>query len=567
MYIRRQFQMNELDLSDNNLIAQLNQVTFSDLIDTCSIQADLNKLVLAQSRQQSQLELASYINVNCSYTELLTLFQTHDGSQYIANLKELYGSAFVRGNIIHTDLQRQLSIRQSTFRSILKTYQWIYMENYRYTTDGIIITINTINGDPTQMLNGITAAYIIKILPTEENLRRNLNFNIMFKGKVINGSRIDKKQLKLMANSLNNVPLAITNRQIIVQHKACLTKCSVNNNYCVSCIKPIFCYQLPYFKSRCGLCAYNICKSCSHPRTLYNKDKYETIIVCSRCLVRLKYCNYSNVDESTVTHRSIMLDDEGHDAGQSVYTYLIDHMEDNPCVKALVKKILKLGNEDSTSTREQIDTIDRNTLKEYLTSHPPLEDCNVSTASGLRSYPIGLPPTLRELDRMITPKPHNEEDRLNAVKKLNIANLIRNKELMQICEIVNAELQNLSTLIVMIINTQMCVVASNDPSFIQFYDKDESICQHMLMDGKPLLVTNPEADMKFYNFPSIRTLDIKFYFSVPVFSPDNYIIASFCTIDTSVKRITVSQYSMMRKLSELVAMIINDPNPVVLSQN
>ncbi|GMF80659.1 unnamed protein product [Phytophthora fragariaefolia] len=80
-----------LGLSESEIVSlnsDYDQMQFSQLIDR--IQPDMNKLVLTMATHHYQFEIASYINVNCSYAELLTLFHTSDRQQHIANMKALF---------------------------------------------------------------------------------------------------------------------------------------------------------------------------------------------------------------------------------------------------------------------------------------------------------------------------------------------------------------------------------------------------------------------------------------------------------------------------------------------
>lgn len=533
-----------IEISLSAVTNQLDQVCFQPLIE--SIQPELNKLFIAKLKHSHDFEIASYINVNCSYAELLMLFHTNNNQQHAANMKELYGSMFVNGDIIQSALPKQVSVKQACFKdSFFQTRHWVYTENYRYTDDGFITIITTIDGIMPHSINGITAAYTIKILQLDSNLQRNINFNIMFRGKIAQGCGKAKKYLLMLAKSIRKIPEIITSRQILIQSRT-PTEYARYNNHCISCVKPIFCHRLPYFKSKCNLCAYYVCQSCSHNKMLFNQSQFESITICTRCLTRLKYCNYSSVSEQSLLFRNIILDKKDYDAGSNIFNYLIEHRDSNQSIDRLIKIMLKLN------------AIDNDTLLDYLTQHPAQEDCDISTASHPRTYPLDIPSSLLELDRIILPTPSNESERLKAVYRVCPERLIYNTDLNQLCQIANDELDSMATIISIIEDIKICAIASTNPSYIQYYDRNEGICQYLVMDGKPLLIINPEVDMRFCNLPVVKTMNIKFYFSVPIFSSDNYIIGSFCTIDSSVKRITISQYSIMRKLAQLVSAIIEE---------
>ena len=141
-------------------------------------------------------------------------------------------------------------------------------------------------------------------------------------------------------------------------------------------------------------------------------------------------------------------------------------------------------------------------------------------------------------------------------KKINIQLIINDKNLAQICNMVNIEMASMITMVVIIFEDKSEVIGCNNTEYIGSYAKSDSFCQHMLMTGIPLLVNNPQADIKFANVPFVKQVGFKFYLSVPLMSRDDYPIGSLCTIGSDTKIVSISQYSLMRKMSDTIMTIM-----------
>ncbi|RLN53622.1 hypothetical protein BBP00_00009240 [Phytophthora kernoviae] len=59
----------------------------------------------------------------------------------------------------------------------------------------------------------------------------------------------------------------------------------------------------------------------------------------------------------------------------------------------------------------------------------------------------------------------------------------------------------------------------------------ENMCAHTVYADKPLVVKNPQRDMRFAQMPIIKDAGVKFYAGFPIRAPDGAIVASLCTSD------------------------------------
>ncbi|KAE8977592.1 hypothetical protein PR003_g26535 [Phytophthora rubi] len=126
-----------------------------------------------------------------------------------------------------------------------------------------------------------------------------------------------------------------------------------------------------------------------------------------------------------------------------------------------------------------------------------------------------------------------------------------------LCNIARGELQCDATLVTIIGPSASYVVASTDPAWRGCeIPRDHSICAHTLMNGAPLLVRHPEADVRFSAMNLVRRDGVRFYFGFPIkiSYPEGggtTAVGTFCCVHTGATRdVSESQYALMATLAE-----------------
>lgn len=523
---------NFIQISDSFKIDQLSFNDFEKTIDNIN-----EYMTYSQNVQDGvyKFKIMSHINVNCSYQELANIFNISDDIHRNTTMKELYKEKFINGRILHHIPDNHILIKKDSYKFsfILPNKECCYIEHFIQDNSTIKITITSIDKNKytkekesnDNKIDNILAEYNIKIVDTDQNLHNdNVIFNINFNGVVLNTNLknydISKKYVSMLARGLKDIPDIITNRRLLFQQPANLSLCNIYNKHCINCSKKISIFS----KKRCYICSYTICSKCIIKQKLYKNDKYITVHICKKCIDCINKCDYSNVTPYIDMYQKIVEDTEDYNAGENVANFLKNRFDN-----------------DEDIYLEDFD--------KYLAERPILDEC-VLTNDSERPYPIKISKDY------IAPIPDNEEQRLEAVHNIEVMDLFSNKELNIICESVNIELRNDLTMITIIDEEQVYAIACNNKNAIGIYPRDESICQHLLMSNVPLLINNPISDVRYYNLPAV-TGGLKFYFSVPIYSSDNYIIGSFCSLNNKeVKQVTASQYEVMNKLSKTVAKII-----------
>ncbi|TMW61176.1 hypothetical protein Poli38472_013639 [Pythium oligandrum] len=85
----------------------------------------------------------------------------------------------------------------------------------------------------------------------------------------------------------------------------------------------------------------------------------------------------------------------------------------------------------------------------------------------------------------------------------------------------------------------------------------ESCCVYTTYAERPMIVKNPQHDVRFAQMGLFRDRGIKFYAGFPVCAPDGTVLATLCAIDVEPHdNIGTKEYATMQMLSELAAKLI-----------
>lgn len=187
----------------------------------------------------------------------------------------------------------------------------------------------------------------------------------------------------------------------------------------------------------------------------------------------------------------------------------------------------------------------------------PLEQCVLANADS-RSYPLDLhdDPTM---DVPKYPMPRDEAKRQKAIERRNVLDLGETPELDLICMLAARELGCAVSFVNIITNDNAVVLASNVDEYRRLVlERQHVYCSHTVMDSRPLVLPNPQADIRFCNFrPFKEKAGIKFYCGFPLLAEDNEtIIGTVCCMDNSSKEITQDQYNVMDRLTRVAAKVV-----------
>ncbi|KAG3120290.1 hypothetical protein PI125_g1240 [Phytophthora idaei] len=390
-----------------------------------------------------------------------------------------------------------------------------------------------------------------------------------------------------------------------------LASTAPTSSRCVSCARALH-WLLLVKKSRCYLCAHFVCSRCWIRQPLEaTNGRIISVLVCSNCLHSVQNCNYAHLAASSVSdhesgssvstaslislfagadvyfHTTQVLPDadDGPEPGHAVVTYLEDTFSDpveyssgslewqSTAVNVLqqlvntldegVNRVLEHSSSNTEGPRDpefEIMSALQRLQIQFQRELLPLKACVLSNAV-TRAYPIDTSGGSAGVSAVpIGPIPPNEANRLQAIAHEQLLLARGSDELVLICELATRELDCLAALVTIVGSTTQFVLASNLPLFQNAeLPREHTLCQHLLMGDRPMLVQHPEADVRFCNLNLVVDYGIQFYAGFPIFSHDGLsVVGSLCCLDVHSREMTQPQYSTLLHLTRTASSIITE---------
>ncbi|KAL4134567.1 hypothetical protein PRIC2_004864 [Phytophthora ramorum] len=382
---------------------------------------------------------------------------------------------------------------------------------------------------------------------------------------------------------------------------------------CVSCSRALH-RLLMVKKTRCYLCAHFVCSRCwiRQPLEAVN-GRGISVLVCPHCLQSVQRCNYAHLAASSLSGRgssssastssriSMFVGGAGEEVslhtaqvlpdaddatapGDAVVSYLEDIFIDQEggnssfesgktkaAISVLeelvavldegVNRVLAHTNVgiafDSRYPELDITITLQRLQAQFVREVLPLEACVLANAV-TRAYPIDTSGGGSVAAIPVGPIPPNEAYRLEAIAQEQLLLARGCDGLKLICELATRELSCALSLVTIIGRTLQYVLATD---FIPLQDaelpREHTLCQHLLMGDRPMLVQHPEADVRFCNLSLVVDYSVQFYAGFPIFSQDGLsVVGSLCCLDDRSREMTQSQYSTLLHLTRTASNII-----------
>ncbi|MCZ4221780.1 GAF domain-containing sensor histidine kinase [Pedobacter rhodius] len=89
--------------------------------------------------------------------------------------------------------------------------------------------------------------------------------------------------------------------------------------------------------------------------------------------------------------------------------------------------------------------------------------------------------------------------------------------------------------------------------------REESICQYTIAQEDPFEITDLSADERSKNFFYVGSpLNLRYYFGIPLKTPDGYNIGALCVMDQNVQKLTPAKIELLKLLAiEVVDKLVN----------
>ncbi|KAG7381083.1 hypothetical protein PHYPSEUDO_006458 [Phytophthora pseudosyringae] len=489
-------------------------------------------------------------------------------------------------------------------------------------------------------LRGVTAAYFVERLPGTHGLR--VVFHALHKvGATTDESEAEsptlgrkavRARLLRLASGISQLSQLARRRRFGTQVYADRSAFDERNPRCTCCTRKL---TMLISRTRCSLCGYYVCVACASSENMETRSgRLTSAIVCSRCCESVAACDYEHMltvlpgpervlpdpmqvcplsptAPSRMSELSNFSSASSDSSSSQMLADLLDEVVDDVTASGrrhaafmVLNQLIAAGQND---TQVQVD---KNAQLLRKASASPrsmkaaakqaldvskcpkdLEACNFASADS-RPYPM-VPALVqhevetKEAEPMKYPIPSNEAVRLAAIEHFRLHDIANVPEVNVICSLAAAEMGVPHSVLTLVEREVVTLLATNAPESWDVGSgnpREQTFCQHFVMDDQPLLVRHAEADMRFYNIAPVTLRSLRFYAGFPVSvpcmtkasgEPERVVVGALCCLDAKPHQMTRSQYWRLMKLADAASSILErnakeflaDPKSHPLSQN
>lgn len=563
----------------------------------------------------------SFIAGSVAYVERPESFETDQALQHVA----IKTSNFVHSNFLGKNEQWCFGeTLRSTPEGDSFTITQISLEGHQSELLPARLALKD-NKRRVAQLQDVSAAYLVERVPESHKLR--ITFHALHtprEGHVIEeptapvvARRAVKARLVRLARGTSELSQVVRRRRFGVQVFADHSAFNACNARCTCCTRKFNVILKMMPRTRCYLCGYYVCLSCASSEKMETyTGQVATINVCVRCVKSVVACNYDHMlsvragpervfadDASTPrsvctvdtssTSASEYSGDVESPSSQKLGTFLTQVVTDESTEVSMnqrraafmvLEQLLLLDQEEAqnqadknaelltvASEREATEAA-RHAL-DVSKSPKDLDACEFASATA-RPYPM-MPAVVstedergEEAEPIVYPIPANEHDRLAAIAHFSLHDLINVPELNVICSLAAAEMKCPHSVVTLVEQEVVTLLATNAPNYWDIGSgnpREQTFCQHFVMDDRPLLVRHAEADMRFYHIAPVTMRSLRFYSGFPLSVPcvsktsgkqERVVVGALCCLDENPHEMTRSQYWRLMKLADAASSIL-----------
>lgn len=153
-------------------------------------------------------------------------------------------------------------------------------------------------------------------------------------------------------------------------------------------------------------------------------------------------------------------------------------------------------------------------------------------------------------------KPKDEEQRLNALKALNLLDSMPEDEFDQIVQMASYICDTPIALISLVDENRQWFKAKKGLKEEQT-SRDLAFCAHAILSDSLFVVEDSKKDERFFDNPLVvNESHFEFYAGAPLYSPDGFAIGTVCVIDTKPRKLTDTQLQYLNVLSRQVTQLL-----------
>ncbi|GMF13501.1 unnamed protein product [Phytophthora lilii] len=505
-------------------------------------------------------EVLALVRLDAKVEEVASILAASTDSLHTAAMKGLYGDAFIAGSVAFVEhpqgdrVYQHLAVKTSSFMHsdmLGKNEQWCFAETFRCKPDGDSFTLTQGSLSATQahslparsalndntrrvaQLRDITTAYFVERLPGSHGIRVVFHaiYNLDKKAEEKNEAEGEapavvqkavRARLLRLARGVSQLSQVIRRRRFGAQVYADHSAFNVRNSRCTCCTRKL------------------------------------TFVMFVPLLPGPEHV----LPDPLPTPSQLVL--AGRPSSSSTFsTVSTDSTSSSQILAELLSHVVDDDPDELTSGRRHAALM---VLNQLLTADQ--EEAQVQADANKLLLNNAIAPSKPE--PIIYPIPSNENVRLAAIDHFCLHDIVNVPELNVVCTLAAAEMGCPHSVITIVERESVTLLATNAPENWDVGSgnpREQTFCQHFVMDDQPLLVRHAEADMRFYHIAPVTMRSLRFYAGFPVSvssvlksenpsEPDRVVVGALCCLDEKPHQMTRSQYWRLMKLAEAASTIL-----------
>ncbi|KAG1683351.1 hypothetical protein DVH05_005317 [Phytophthora capsici] len=399
-----------------------------------------------------------------------------------------------------------------------------------------------------------------------------------------------KHVLDLLTRSLREFERVIRRRRFGFQSFVYFHTASVGDpelKWCSICQKKFSLLRRDFF---CQLCGHMVCRDCSQ---LYEVEARVGDVrqnrICVECVVRVDACKFEDENLIAALGPTVVSDDHWFsdseaesmdDETASLESFspsLHDQLtSDDPAKRSqALEQLGRLVSPTNSLKRrrkqpkakdlaEKVRWDIEHHLKQSLRvaeKHTRPEDCDVADLERDYAFEFDGQKT-RDPNHPLPPMPEQDKEnrRLRYINDSGVLDPTYDRAALNLLAQVAAKQLNCPVGYVSMVGEETFHAVGTFPQRppeMNVAPRVENMCAHTVYADKPLVVKNPQRDMRFAQMPIIKDAGVKFYAGFPIRAPDGAIVASLCTSDFKPHdHISTKEYATMETLAKLAGELV-----------
>ena len=158
---------------------------------------------------------------------------------------------------------------------------------------------------------------------------------------------------------------------------------------------------------------------------------------------------------------------------------------------------------------------------------------------------------------MLKPEiPHNEQERLKELRRLNILDSEQEKDFDELVELASI-ICGVPISLVTLIDADRQWFKSKKGLEADSTHRDVSFCGHAILEDDIFIIENAVADKRFYDNPFVtEDPHIRFYAGMPIKSENGFNLGTLCVIDSKPKKLSETQIKALKILGGQASKLI-----------